>query len=105
MVPNFPPVLDGERIQSKSNVETGLKGLLAVNSTKRYPQGLSSTSSIVPGPNSISVDVLYDYDGDLLFVVKKKTPLKYSIKLINLNRSYGSIRLPMCRRNTVQQMS
>ena len=41
-------------------------------------------------------------ENDLLFVVKKKTPLKYSVKFSDLYNSNKNIFLPMLRRKTVQ---
>ena len=44
-------------------------------------------------------------ESDLLFVVKKKTPLKYSIKFSNLYVLNKNTFLPMLRRKTVQYIN
>ena len=60
-------------------MQAGLEGLVVVNDTKCYFLRLASTSSIVPTPDVVSVSLLSTHEKTVLFVVKKKTPLKYSI--------------------------
>lgn len=66
-------------------MQAGLEGLVFVNNMKCYCQRLASTSSIVPTPDVVSVSLLSTHEINVLFVVKKKTPLKYSVvELSNL---------------------
>ena len=64
-------------------MQAGLEGLIIVNDTKCYFQRLASTSSIVPTPDKVSVSLLSTHEKNVLFVVKKKTPLKYSVVELN----------------------